>query len=111
MAPPGRSTGEDRRHLTPREGLRALVTGLVRPKMVRGAQLTGPELARLIEQVVTALNEREIPTAGSLVQYFNRDLVAQCRQAYLARSERRHHHLWREGRALWALSERLCWHV
>eukprot|EP00887_Chlorella_sp_A99_P007143 scaffold2.g7143.t1 len=52
-----------------REELRALVRQLAAPK------------------VVTALNEREIPNAGSLVEYFNRELVAACTQLYIKRME------------------------
>eukprot|EP00889_Picochlorum_renovo_P001452 jgi/Picre1/28482/NNA_003886.t1 len=38
---------------------------------------------RLRNLTVTALNEREIPTAGSLVYYFNKDLVAKCKDMYV----------------------------
>jgi len=52
------------------------------PKMVNGRQLDGPGLAVLVRQVVEALNERDIPTAGSLVEYFNKDLVRSCVDVY-----------------------------
>ena len=37
--------------------------------------LTGPALAELVETMVGALNARDIPTAGSILEHFNRDLV------------------------------------
>lgn len=37
--------------------------------------MTGPGLAALVEKMVGALNSREIPTAGSILEHFNRDLV------------------------------------
>ena len=65
-----------------RNTLRSVVNGFVRPKVVQGAPLDGAGLALLIKTVVEALNQREIPTAGSLVEYFNRDLVRACGDAY-----------------------------
>ena len=43
--------------------------------------MTGPLLADLIEKMVDALNSREIPTAGSILEHFNSDLghkVCRC---------------------------------
>ena len=37
--------------------------------------MTGPVLAELIETMVGALNARDIPTAGSILEHFNRELV------------------------------------
>ena len=37
--------------------------------------MTGPGLAKLVETMVGALNSREIPTAGSILEHFNADLV------------------------------------
>lgn len=68
-----------------REALRALVLSSAQPKVVQGQPLTGAGLADLIRQVTTALNEREIPTANSLVSYFNKELVQACRNLYVAR--------------------------
>lgn len=47
--------------------------------------MTGPGLAKLVETMVGALNAREIPTAGSILEHFNRDLVqkVRCVVAYL----------------------------
>ena len=53
--------------------------------MVQGAELDGAGLAALVRRVVAALNARDIPTAGSLVEYFNRELVAACRDQFAAR--------------------------
>ena len=41
--------------------------------------MTGPGLAKLVETMVGALNSREIPTAGSILEHFNRDLVQKVR--------------------------------
>lgn len=46
-----------------------------KPKMVNGAELSGAELADLIERMVAALNSRDIPTAGSILEHFNKDLI------------------------------------
>lgn len=67
-----------------RAAARARVAELAGPKLVRGATLSGADLARLIEDSVAALNAREIPTAGSLVEYFNRELVQACKQQFVA---------------------------
>lgn len=48
---------------------------LSKPKLVSGAEITGPELASLIERMVAALNSRDIPTAGSILEHFNKDLI------------------------------------
>jgi hypothetical protein len=41
--------------------------------------MTGPILAKLVETMVGALNSREIPTAGSILEHFNRELVEKVR--------------------------------
>ena len=41
--------------------------------------MTGPVLAELIETMVGALNARDIPTAGSILEHFNRELVQKAR--------------------------------
>lgn len=73
----------DRKYVQQRDALRRLVFDLVGPKEMGGRVLDGEGLASLIEQTVKALNEREIPTAGSLVQYFNRDLVSRCQKKFV----------------------------
>ena len=52
-----------------------LIQGLSKPKVVNGHEITGPELADLIERMVAALNSRDIPTAGSILEHFNKDLI------------------------------------
>ncbi|KAI3428317.1 hypothetical protein D9Q98_006697 [Chlorella vulgaris] len=74
-------------YIAKREQLKALVLGLARPKVVQGKPLDGPALADLITRVVEGLNDRDIPTAGSLVEYFNRELVGACRDDYIRRVE------------------------
>ena len=41
--------------------------------------MTGSVLADLIETMVGALNVRDIPTAGSILEQFNRELVQKAR--------------------------------
>lgn len=36
--------------------------------------MTGPGLALLIERMVEALNARDLPSAGSMLEYFNREV-------------------------------------
>lgn len=48
--------------------------------MVSGAEISGEELASLIERMVAALNSRDIPTAGSILEHFNKDLIQQVMQ-------------------------------
>ncbi|GAB4814626.1 hypothetical protein N2152v2_001672 [Parachlorella kessleri] len=71
-----------------REALRQLIRDVAQPKVVQGAELDGAGLASLVRRVVAALNAREIPTAGSLVEYFNRELVGTCRDSFVASLER-----------------------
>lgn len=70
-------------YLQKREELKAFTMESATPKVVKGHALDGPGLADLISQVVTALNDRDIPTAGSLVEYFNRELVESCRAQFV----------------------------
>ena len=51
-----------------------------KPKLVNGAELSGPQLADLIERMVAALNSRDIPTAGSILEHFNKDLIQKVRR-------------------------------
>lgn len=44
--------------------------------------VTGPALAELVETMVGALNARDIPTAGSILEHFNSDLVYKARAAF-----------------------------
>ena len=47
----------------------------------------GAELADLVVKMVAALNSRDIPTAGSILEHFNRELVTKLRDAYAAALE------------------------
>lgn len=74
-------------YIAKREALKQLLKSIARPKVVQGKPLDGPGLADLIQQVVAGLNDRDIPTAGSLVEYFNKELVQGCKGAYIQRVE------------------------
>lgn len=65
----------DRKYVEQRSQLRELVQQLAKPKRVNGKVMTGPGLAELVSQMVTALNARDIPTAGSILEHFNKELV------------------------------------
>mmetsp|Transcript_7092 Transcript_7092/g.20767 ORF Transcript_7092/g.20767 Transcript_7092/m.20767 type:complete len:616 (-) Transcript_7092:489-2336(-) len=77
----------DPAYVRQRSRLQSLVKSLARPKNIRGMPMTGPGLALLIERMVSALNARDIPSAGSMLEYFNKELLYQCRDAYVARLE------------------------
>ncbi|CAK0744999.1 hypothetical protein CVIRNUC_001589 [Coccomyxa viridis] len=66
-----------------RDALRETVRQLARPKRVNGQVMTGPVLAELIETMVGALNARDIPTAGSILEHFNRELVQKVKEDYV----------------------------
>ena len=68
----------DSQYIQQRSGLRELVQQLAKPKRVNGKVMTGPALAELVSQMVTALNARDIPTAGSILEHFNKELVYRC---------------------------------
>ena len=65
-----------------RDVLREFVRRAAHPKFVGGKALDGAGLVDLIRQTVTALNEKEFPTASSMVHYFNKDLVALCKDMF-----------------------------
>lgn len=52
---------------------------------MQGALMTGPALATLIQRMVEALNLRDIPSAGSMLEYFNKDLLYSVKDTYVAR--------------------------
>mmetsp|Transcript_14826 Transcript_14826/g.47296 ORF Transcript_14826/g.47296 Transcript_14826/m.47296 type:complete len:530 (+) Transcript_14826:150-1739(+) len=70
------------RYVKQREQLKGIVTGMCRPKMVAGAMATGAALADLIKRSVDALNKGEIPSAGSVVDSFNRDVIDKAARAH-----------------------------
>jgi 6-phosphogluconate dehydrogenase len=65
--------------LCQRAALQDLVQSLAKPKVIAGEVLNGAGLAFLVEQMVDALNARDIPTAGSILEHFNKDLVYRVR--------------------------------
>ncbi|KAK9810109.1 hypothetical protein WJX72_005008 [[Myrmecia] bisecta] len=71
-------------YVAQRAALRRLVHRLAQPKVVNGKELTGPDLADLISRMVLALNSRDIPTAGSILEHFNRELMAKVEAQYVA---------------------------
>ncbi|DBA92145.1 TPA: hypothetical protein ACH3X1_015866 [Trebouxia sp. C0004] len=77
----------DRQYVQQRSSLRELVKQLAKPKRVNGKVMTGPALAELVSQMVTALNARDIPTAGSILEHFNKELVYRVRDSYIAQLE------------------------
>lgn len=52
---------------------------------MRGELMTGPALSTLIQRMVEALNLRDIPSAGSMLEYFNKDLLYSVKDTYVAR--------------------------
>lgn len=70
------------KYVRQRAALQQLVTSLAHPKAVRGELMTGAGLAMLIERMVTALNSRDIPSAGSMLEFFNKELLFSCRDQY-----------------------------
>ncbi len=47
-----------------------------------GKPATGEQLVALLGHLVTALNEKEIPNAGSIVESFNRQLIGRALEKY-----------------------------
>lgn len=70
-------------YLKQRDALRDLVKSKASPKSVRGAMLDGKGLVELISDTVTALNGRDFPTSSSLVHFFNKDLMAKCKETFI----------------------------
>lgn len=75
----------DKRYVTQRDGLRTVVQDRAKAKVVGGQQLTGKTLARLLQSLISALNAKEIPTGASLIDSFNREIVAKALQLYVAK--------------------------
>ncbi|XP_027350593.1 atlastin-like isoform X2 [Abrus precatorius] len=68
-----------------REKLKELVASIIRPKIVQGKTLNGKEFVSFLEQILEALNKGEIPSTGSLVEIFNKDILEKCLQLYSGR--------------------------
>ncbi|XP_021898039.1 guanylate-binding protein 5 [Carica papaya] len=65
-----------------REQLKKLVASVIRPKIVQGKTLNGKEFVSFLEQILEALNKGEIPSTGSLVEVFNKDILERCLKLY-----------------------------
>ncbi|CAI5494657.1 unnamed protein product [Closterium sp. Naga37s-1] len=72
----------DPKYVRQRNQLRQLVASLVQPKIVSGRPVTGEEFADLLEKTLNALNKGHIPTAGSVVDAFNRAVQDKCLVLY-----------------------------
>ncbi|XP_061369086.1 uncharacterized protein LOC133311966 [Gastrolobium bilobum] len=70
-----------------RDKLKELVASMIRPKIVQGKTLNGKEFVSFLEQILEALNKGEIPSTGSLVEIFNKDILERCLQLYSERME------------------------
>ncbi|KAG1661270.1 hypothetical protein FOA52_003728 [Chlamydomonas sp. UWO 241] len=74
----------DPKYVAQRDGLQELVNQMAKPKIIGGQPSTGPVLAGLVGRLVDALNVQEIPNAASMLDVFNRDVVAKAVHAYRA---------------------------
>ncbi|GJP43245.1 hypothetical protein CLOM_g2731 [Closterium sp. NIES-68] len=72
----------DPKYVRQRNQLRQVVASLVQPKIVSGKPVTGEEFADLLEKTLNALNKGHIPTAGSVVDAFNRAVQDKCLALY-----------------------------
>ncbi|KAG8389279.1 hypothetical protein BUALT_Bualt02G0212400 [Buddleja alternifolia] len=65
-----------------REQLKAVVSSIIRPKIVHGKFLNGKEFVSFLDQILGALNKGEIPSTGSLVEVFNKGILERCLKMY-----------------------------
>ncbi|KAJ8513040.1 hypothetical protein OPV22_003474 [Ensete ventricosum] len=65
-----------------REQFKQLVESIIRPKIVQGNPLNGKEFVAFLEQTLDALNEGEIPSIGSIVEVFNKEILERCLKLY-----------------------------
>ncbi|WZZ40147.1 hypothetical protein YC2023_036406 [Brassica napus] len=72
----------DSTYVARRDQLKKLVASILRPKIVQGKALNGKEFISFLEQILDALNKGEIPSTGSLVEVFNKDIVERCVKQY-----------------------------
>ncbi|PIN25813.1 Guanylate-binding protein [Handroanthus impetiginosus] len=75
----------DPMYVKKREQLKAVVSSLIRPKIVQGKSLNGKEFVSFLEQILEALNKGEIPSTGSLVEVFNKGILERCLNLYSVR--------------------------
>ncbi|KAK7285277.1 hypothetical protein RJT34_20042 [Clitoria ternatea] len=78
----------DPSYVKKREKLKELVASIIRPKIVQGKTLNGKEYVAFLEQILDALNKGEIPSTGSLVEIFNKDILERCLKLYSERMAR-----------------------
>ncbi|XP_047329279.1 guanylate-binding protein 4-like [Impatiens glandulifera] len=69
-------------YIKKREDLKKLVVSSIRPKIVQGRHLNGKEFVSFLEKILEALNKGEIPSTGSLVEVFNKDVTEHCMKHY-----------------------------
>ncbi|WOG83641.1 hypothetical protein DCAR_0102818 [Daucus carota subsp. sativus] len=69
-------------YIMKREQLKELVASIIRPKIVQAKPLNGKDFVLFLEQILEALNEGEIPSAGSLVEVFNKDILERSLKLY-----------------------------
>lgn len=75
----------DPSYVKKRDKLKELVASLIRPKIVQGKSLNGKEFVSFLEQILEALNKGEIPSTGSLVEIFNKNILERCLKLYSER--------------------------
>ncbi|KAH1261457.1 Guanylate-binding protein 1 [Glycine max] len=72
----------DQLYVKRREQLKKLVASIITPKIVQGKTLNGKEFVSFLEQILEALNKGEIPSTGSLVEVFNKNILEKCLKLY-----------------------------
>ncbi|KAL7151460.1 hypothetical protein ABFS83_04G032800 [Erythranthe nasuta] len=75
----------DPMYVKKRDQLKAVVSSMIRPKIVQGKSLNGKEFVSFLEQILEALNKGEIPSTGSLVEVFNKGILERCLKLYNVR--------------------------
>ncbi|XP_075521374.1 LOW QUALITY PROTEIN: uncharacterized protein LOC142554595 [Primulina tabacum] len=66
-----------------REKLKEVVSSIIRPKIVQGKPLNGKEFVSFLGQILEAINKGEIPSTGSLVEFFNKSILERCLRLYI----------------------------
>lgn len=74
-------------YLESRERLRRHLHDTARVKTLRGRPLDGPGAADLVVALVDALNTREMPTSGSMLEAFNQQLLHEVLDQHLKEME------------------------
>ncbi|KAL3683680.1 hypothetical protein R1sor_001702 [Riccia sorocarpa] len=76
------ATDFDSKYVHQRNLLKRVIASMISPKEVQGRVINGKDFVALLEQVLDALNQGEIPTAGSVVDSFNRGVTDRCVELY-----------------------------